>query len=117
MRRRSRASSKLANARSRKAKTLKAVRHSSSPVAGQETEVARLTRERDEALEQFSATSEVLKVISASTGELEPVFGSMLDNATRICEATSGFLFRAESDGFRIVASWHRCTGVPTLRT
>jgi hypothetical protein len=105
MRRRSRASSKLAKARGRKVKTLKAVRRSSSSVAGQETEVARLTRERDEALERETATSEVLKAISASAGELEPVFGAMLDNATRICEATSGLLLRAENDGFRIAAS------------
>src|SRR6516164_5182180 len=105
MRRRSRASSQLANARGRKAKTLKAARHSSSSSVGQETELARRTRERDEALEQFSATSEVLKIISGSAGELEPVFGAMLDNATRICEATSGLLVRAENDGFRIAAS------------
>jgi len=85
-----------------------------SPSAGRETEVARLRRERDEALERETATSEVLKVISASPGELEPVFAAMLDNATRIREATSGFLFRAENDGFRIV---HRCISVPTLRT
>src|SRR6516164_18490 len=104
MRRRSRASSKLAKARSRKAKTLKVVRRRGSSV-GQETELARRTRERDEALEQFSATSEVLKIISGSAGELEPVFGAMLDNATRICEATSGLLVRAENDGFRIAAS------------
>ena len=75
---------------------------------GQETELALRTRERDEALEQFSATSEVLKVISGSAGELEPVFGTMLDNATRICEATSGLLVRPENDGFRIVASRQR---------
>jgi GAF domain-containing protein len=79
-----------------------------SPTAAQETELARRTRERDEALEQFSATSEILKVISGSAGELEPVFGAMLENATRICEATTGLLVRAENDGFRIVASRQR---------
>jgi hypothetical protein len=116
MRRRSETSSKPADARSRRAKTLKAVRHSRPSDSGKETELARLTRERNEALEQFSATSEVLKVISASAGELEPVFGAMLDHATRICEATSGFLFRAESDGFRIVASLHQRAGLEDMK-
>src|SRR6516162_4170532 len=116
MRRRSGASSKLANARSRKAKAVKGARHSSSSGAGQDTEVARLRRERDEALEQLSATSEVLKVISASAGELDPVFGAMLDNATRICEATSGFLFRAENDGFRIAASLHQRADIADMK-
>jgi hypothetical protein len=77
-------------------------------VAESQGRINRLTRERDEALEQFSATAEVLKAISGSAGELEPVFGAMLDNATRICEATSGLLVRAENDGFRIVASRQR---------
>ena len=57
MRRRSTASSKLAKARSRKAKALKAVRQRSSSPAGQETEVARLTRELSEAQEQQTATA------------------------------------------------------------
>src|SRR5215468_8735665 len=60
MRRRSRASSKLANARSRKAKT---VRRSSSSASRQETEVVRLTHELKEAHEQQAATSEVLEII------------------------------------------------------
>jgi hypothetical protein len=84
----------------------KSARHRSSATAS-DTELARRTRERDEALEQFSATSAVLKVISGSAGELEPIFRAMLDNATRICEATSGLLVRVEDDDFRIVASLH----------
>jgi two-component system, NtrC family, sensor kinase len=62
------------------------------------------TRELSEALEQQTATSEVLKVISSSPGELEPVFEAMLANATRICEAKFGVLFQSEGDGLRAVA-------------
>ena len=68
-----------------------------------ETEQQR-RREISEALEQQTATSEVLKVISGSPGELEPVFNAMLANATRICEATFGNLFLCEGPIFRSVA-------------
>ena len=64
----------------------------------------RRTRERDEALEQLAATSEVLQIISSSPGELEPVFQAMLENATRICEAKFGVLFRCDGDALRTVA-------------
>jgi GAF domain-containing protein len=67
-------------------------------------EVQARTRELSESLEQQTATSEVLRVISSSPGELEPVFQAMLENATRICEATFGNLFLREEDGFRAVA-------------
>jgi GAF domain-containing protein len=64
----------------------------------------RLKRERDEALEQLAATSDVLQVISRSPGELEPVFNAMLANATRICEAAFGVLLVCEGTVFRSVA-------------
>ena len=107
MRRRSRASSKPATARSRKTvkrRTASKDVHRRGASAGHEAKVERLTRERDEALERETATSEVLKVISSSPGELEPVFQTMLENATRICEARFGSLYLSEGDGVRMKA-------------
>ncbi|MFZ2138558.1 MAG: GAF domain-containing protein, partial [Xanthobacteraceae bacterium] len=69
-----------------------------------EEKLARAQRERDEALEQQTATSEVLRVISSSPGELAPVFEAMLDNAVRICDAKFGTLYLCEGAGFRAVA-------------
>src|SRR5215470_5725809 len=102
MRRRSRASSKLAKARRHKAVTPK--RRSAPESVGQETELARRTRERDEALERETATSEVLHLISKSPGDLELVFRSILENATRICEAKFGVLYLSEGENFRVAA-------------
>jgi two-component system, NtrC family, sensor kinase len=68
-------------------------------------EVQARTRELSESLEQQMATSEVLKIISSSPGDLKPVFQSMLDNSVRICEAKFGQMFLCEGDKVRAVAT------------
>ena len=69
-----------------------------------DTSVARFRRERDEALEQQAATSEVLRVISASPDDLEPVFDTILENATRLCEARFGTLNLYDGEAYQSVA-------------
>jgi two-component system, NtrC family, sensor kinase len=68
------------------------------------TELRQRTADLSEALEQRTATSDVLQVIASSSGELEPVFRAMLANATRICEAAFGSMLLMEGDTFRRVA-------------
>ena len=67
-------------------------------------ELRQRTDDLTEALEQQAATSEVLGVISSSPGELEPVFQAMLANATRLCEARLGILYRYDNGLFRPAA-------------
>ena len=75
-----------------------------SPVA-EEKEVALLARERDQALEQQTAASEVLRVIRASPGELELVFQAMLERAVRLCEAKFGNIYHWDGEALHILAS------------
>ena len=108
MKRRSRAGGEPVKTRRRKTVTLKrlkaprAVRRSSA--SGQEAEIARLTRERNEAVEQQTATSEVLEVISSSPGDLQLVFETMLGEAVRICDAKFGNIFSRDGEGMHLVA-------------
>jgi GAF domain-containing protein/anti-sigma regulatory factor (Ser/Thr protein kinase) len=67
-------------------------------------EVQARTAELAEALEQQTATSKVLQVISSSPRELQPVFGAMLANATRVCHANFGIMWLWEGEKFRFVA-------------
>ena len=112
MRRRSGAGPERANSRRRNTKTQKRrgglktprLRNSSAADHRTQSDVAQLTLERDEALEREKATAEVLRVISSSPGELEPVFQAMLGNAVRICEASFGALLRFEGGAWRSAA-------------
>jgi GAF domain-containing protein len=68
-------------------------------------ENTRLLNELRQSLEQQTATADVLRIISSSPGELEPVFEAMLDNAVQICDANFGNLWLREGNSFRIVAT------------
>jgi signal transduction histidine kinase len=73
--------------------------------ARQQAEIAQLSRELDDAMQQQAATAEVLQIISGSSGDLQPAFGKMLDHAARICDARYGNVFRLEGDTLHMVAS------------
>ncbi len=96
MRRRWAASRKPAKAqqtiKAKRGAASKAARNRRPSALSKDTNVTRLARERDDAVEQLSATSEVLKLISSSPGDLQAVFAAILANAMRICEAKFGML-------------------------
>ncbi len=85
--------------RPRRARTQK------SSVTKREATVARLGRELNEALAQQKATSEVLRAISSSSGDLKPVFATILANAVRVCDADNGIINRWDGDALHLVAS------------
>ena len=112
MRRRSRASGQPAKARRRRTVTQrhrnasKAKQARSPSASGRETKIAQLTRERDEALEQQRAAAEVLKIISASRTELQPVLDVVVRSAARYCEADDVTIFELDGQNLRVAAHW-----------
>src|SRR6516165_5109971 len=113
MKRRSSAGGKPAKPRGPKRSTPKrrnapkTTRDRGVSVAGQETVVARLTHQRDEALLRETANAQILGLISKSPDNLEIVFQSILENATRICNAKFGTLNLVEGDCFRWTAHYN----------
>ncbi len=67
-------------------------------------ELRQRTDDLTESLEQQTATSEVLRVISSSPGDLQPVFATMLENAVRICDATFGNIYRWDGEALHLIA-------------
>ena len=112
MRRRSRAGGEPTKAQRRKTATHKsgiapkAVRTRGSSAAREETKVARLTRELKDAHERQAATSEVLRVISRSKFELQPILQSVMDTAARLCRAEAAIIFRLENGFYRFAAGY-----------
>jgi two-component system NtrC family sensor kinase len=110
MKKPSRAGSKPAKARPRGAlkpkgrSAPKALSHRGAAPA-RETEVARLTRELNQAREEQTATSEVLQIISSSPDSLEAVFAAMLEKAVRVCDANFGAIYNWDGAALRLAAT------------
>jgi GAF domain-containing protein len=109
MKRRSRAGQGPARARRRKALKRKGGGAPKAVSLGRsslgETEVARLTRELNQAREEQTATSEVLQIISSSPDSLEAVFAAMLEKAVRICDANFGAIYNWDGAALRLAAT------------
>ena len=95
----------------------KAVRNRGASIAGQGTAVDRLTHERDEALLRETANAEILRLISKSSGDLETVFRTILEHATRICNANFGTLFRVDGENIIPVAQFNTPTALLKAQT
>ena len=122
MKRRSRAGQGPARARLRGAlrpkgrNAPKTLSNRRSAADNSESGVAQLKRELREALEQQTATSEVLQVISSSLGELQPVFEAMLEKAVRICDAKFGNIYRWDGDAMHLAATHNTPAAFAELR-
>jgi class 3 adenylate cyclase/putative methionine-R-sulfoxide reductase with GAF domain len=122
MSRRSRAGSKPSKQRRKRItpkrrNAPKAMCNRGIPIAGQETVVARLTQERDEALLRETANAEMLRLIAKSSGDLELLFRTILENATRICKANFGTLFRFDGENILPVAQFNTPTALLKAQT
>jgi GAF domain-containing protein len=112
MRRRSRAGGEPTKAQRRKTAGRKSgiapktIRRRGSSAAGKETKVARLTRERDEALQQQAAAAEALNVISRSTFDLQTVLNTLTESAAKLCAADKGAIFQRDVEFLRLTANY-----------
>ena len=102
MRRRDKAGRK--KAKTQRHKTLKRRNAPNSVAPDEVTDVAQLTRERDEAREQQTATAEILRVIRASPTDVQPVFDMIAESASRLCEAQFCFVYRFDGQLLHFVA-------------
>src|SRR6516162_9599486 len=110
MRRRSKAAGEPTKTQRRKTAALKRrngpkTRRRSSSIASLEAKVGQLTRELKEALQQQTASADVLKVISRSTVDLETVLDTLVETVMRLCRADHAVMFRRRDDKYYLVAA------------
>ena len=87
-----------------KAKSSRSAAKKSQPKQAQTTE--ELKRERDEALEQLAAASDILRMIARSPTDLQPVLDAVAESAARVCGARDALIYRIDGDGLRLEAHY-----------